>query len=432
MIIENLVLSRNKHERRLRFLKKRKFFDTNTILDLQDKMFEDDFCISSISLQEMENIKTSGRKDEETKYKARKALHLLDENKDKYEVVIYTTAMENYIVEKQLEITPDTKIIASCAFSRGLLPQDTDFVFVTNDIACKMIASKIFGLEVESVGENKLDEYKGFVEKSLSEEDMAYFYEHLQENVFGLLINQYLILKDRKDETVDAYRWSGTQHEPLFKRNIQSLYFDKLKSKDIYQSCAIDSLMNCTITAITGKAGSGKSLLALMSAMYLIEKGKYDRIVVMFNPTKTRGASDMGFYGGDFIDKAMQNSIGQILTTKFGDRYAVDLLLSQNKLKLVSMADCRGMEISDSEILWITESQNTSIDLIKLCLSRVSSGAKVFIEGDYLSQVDSNAFDGNNNGLKRMIDVFKGHEEFGYVQLQNVWRSKIAELCELL
>ena len=136
-------------------MKKRKFFDTNAILDLQDKMFEDDFCISSISLQEMENIKTSGRKDEETKYKARKALHLLDENKDKYEVVVYTTAMENYIVEKQLEVTPDTKIIASCAFSKGLLPQDTDFVFVTNDIACKMIASKIFGLEVESVGENK-------------------------------------------------------------------------------------------------------------------------------------------------------------------------------------------------------------------------------------------------------------------------------------
>ena len=340
--------------------------------------------------------------------------------------------MEYYIVEKQLEITPDTKIIASCAFSRGLLPQDTDFVFVTNDIACKMIANKIFGLEVESVYRNKPDEYKGFVEKSLSEEEMAYFYEHNSENIFGLFINQYLILKDENDEIVDAYRWNGTQHEPLFKRNIQSLYFDKLKSKDIYQSCAIDSLMNCTITAITGKAGSGKSLLALMSAMYLIEKGKYDRIVVMFNPTKTRGASDMGFYGGDFIDKAMQNSIGQILTTKFGDRYAVDLLLSQNKLKLVSMADCRGMEISDSEILWITESQNTSIDLIKLCLSRVSSGAKVFIEGDYLSQVDSNAFDGNNNGLKRMIDVFKGHEEFGYVQLQNVWRSKIAELCELL
>jgi predicted ribonuclease YlaK len=82
--------------------------------------------------------------------------------------------------------------------------------------------------------------------------------------------------------------------------------------------------------------------------------------------------------------------------------------------------------------MWITEAQNTSVDLIKLCLSRVSSGAKVIIEGDYTSQVDSNVFEDGNNGLKRVIDKFQGHEEFGYVQLQNVWRSKIAELCELL
>ena len=380
-------------------------------------------------MHELENIKTSKNKTEDVRYKARKLSHLLDEHCNDYDVVVYNFEISDYIVGTLgLDATiPDNQIVGTAKY----ISEKEDIAFITNDICLKNIARSL-GLEVCSVENNNLGEYKGFVEKSLSEEDMAYFYEHNSENMFGLLINQYLILKDEKDEIVDAYRWNGTQHESLFKKNIQSLYFDKLKSKDIYQSCAIDSLMNCTITAITGKAGSGKSLLALMSAMYLIEKGKYDRIVVMFNPTKTRGASDMGFYGGDFIDKAMQNSIGQILTTKFGDRYAVDLLLSQNKLKLVSMADCRGMEISDSEILWITESQNTSIDLIKLCLSRVSSGAKVFIEGDYLSQVDSNSFDGNNNGLKRMIDVFKGHEEFGYVQLQNVWRSKISQLCELL
>lgn len=407
---------------------KKKFYDTNAVLKLQSKIFEDEFVLSSTTLHELEHIKTSKNKDEETKYNARRAIHLLDEKSDRYNVITFTTDVDELMHEYGVFDSPDNEIIACAKY----YSKKEDIVFVTNDICCKVIAKDIFKLDVESVGDNIDDNYKGFVEKSLSEEDMAYFYEHNSENMFGLLINQYLILKDEKDEIVDAYRWNGTQHESLFKKNIQSLYFDKLKSKDIYQSCAIDSLMNCTITAITGKAGSGKSLLALMSAMYLIEKGKYDRIVVMFNPTKTRGASDMGFYSGDFIDKAMQNSIGQILTTKFGDRYAVDLLLSQNKLKLVSMADCRGMEISDSEILWITESQNTSIDLIKLCLSRVSSGAKVFIEGDYLSQVDSNAFDGNNNGLKRMIDVFKGHEEFGYVQLQNVWRSKISQLCELL
>ena len=152
----------------------------------------------------------------------------------------------------------------------------------------------------------------------------------------------------------------------------------------------------------------------------------------MFNPSKARGTSDLGAYKGSFIDKAMQNSIGNILNTKFGDRYIVDSLLQKEKLKLVSMADCRGMEIKDSEILWITEAENTTVDLIRLCLSRASSGAKIIIEGDYEYQTDSYLFDGNNNGLRRVIHKLKGHEEFGCVQLQNVWRSKIAELCELL
>ena len=86
----------------------------------------------------------------------------------------------------------------------------------------------------------------------------------------------------------------------------------------------------------------------------------------------------------------------------------------------------------DNEILWITEAQNTSVDLIKLCLSRMSSGAKAIIEGDYDSQLDNKAFEGSNNGLRRIITAFKGQKEFGYVQLQNVWRSRIAQLCELL
>lgn len=190
--------------------------------------------------------------------------------------------------------------------------------------------------------------------------------------------------------------------------------------------------MNNTITAISAPAGAGKSLISLMCAMNLIESGKYDHLVILHNPTKTRGSADMGFYSGDAIEKGLQNSLGQMLTTKFGDRFGVDLLIQQGKLKIVSLADCRGMEIRDNEILYMTETQNTTVDLIKLALSRVSSGAKVIIEGDWNTQVDSYLFEGDNNGLKRVVKAFHGHDEFGYVQLQNVWRSKIAELCELL
>ena len=92
------------------------------------------------------------------------------------------------------------------------------------------------------------------------------------------------------------------------------------------------------------------------------------------------------------------------------------------------MSDCRGMEILDTEILWITEAENTTIDLMKICLSRVSSGAKVFIEGDF-DQTDNKLFD-CNNGMMRAIEVLAGEKEFGYVQLQNVWRSRIAELTD--
>ena len=152
----------------------------------------------------------------------------------------------------------------------------------------------------------------------------------------------------------------------------------------------------------------------------------------MFNPTKARGASDMGYYSGDATEKALQNSIGSILTTKFGDRFAVDLLLQQDRIRLVSMADVRGMEVRDNEILYITECQNTSVELLKLCLSRASSECKIVIEGDYNSQVDSYLFDGNSNGMKRAIDVLKGEEEFGYVCLPNVWRSRIASLVDKL
>jgi len=106
--------------------------------------------------------------------------------------------------------------------------------------------------------------------------------------------------------------------------------------------------------------------------------------------------------------------------------------LQQDKIRLVSMADVRGMEVRDNEILYISEAQNTSIELLKLCLSRASSGCKIVIEGDYDSQVDSYLFEGNSNGFKRAIDVLQGESEFGYVHLPNVWRSKIAMLVDKL
>ena len=386
-----------------------------------------------MTLQELEEIKISSRKDDEVKYKARKALHLLDENSDKYDVVVYTIAMENYINEKQVEISPDTKIIACCAFSQGLLPKGEKFVFVTNDIACKMIASKIFGLEVESVGEKELDEYKGFVEKSLSEDEMAYFYEHLQENIYGLLENEYLILKDSNNHVVDTLVWREGMYQNIKFPNIKSDYFGAVKplNGDIYQQMALNSFSNNQITMIKGSAGTGKSYLAIGYMMWLLEKHKIDKIVIFANPTPTMNSAKIGFLPGTQLDKLVDSSIGNMLAGKLGDKFMIEQLVSRNKLSILPMCDIRGFDTSGLNCaVYITEAQNLDISLMKLALQRIGEDSICIVDGDYNAQVDLNQYAGNNNGMRRMSEVFRGHDFYGEIELQNIYRSKIAAVAD--
>lgn len=415
------------------------FFDTNALLELQGAAFQTHFTISSETLKEIEAIKTSGKKDEETKYRARQIGHLLDEHIGEFDVMFTTMQTLDVLTNMGLEATADN-IIAANAYIKSL---NCDVCFVTNDINLKLVARNIFKLN-NVVGSDVIATtfnpatYTGFVSVTANNDDeLADIYDRLSTDDFGCVENQYLIInftKDGKDD-YDAYRRVGEQFEKVCKVTIKSTMFgDKIVAKDSYQACAINSILNNTMTAITGFPGSGKSLISLVTAFSLIEKGKYDRIVILFNPAKALGGAiaDMGFYAGSATDKAMSNAIGNMLISKLGDRFAVDMLLTQDKIRLVSMADVRGMEIRDNEILYITEAQNTNIEAIKLCLSRCSAGCKIIIEGDYKTQVDSWACAGKNNGLRRVIEALKGDADFGYVDLPNVWRSKIAQLVSKL
>lgn len=400
----------------------KRLFDTNAILT--DCSNLTDVVLSSKTLEELENIKTSSYKDNDIKYRARVAVRAIKEQNP--EIIIVTQEDYDNLAEKRLEITNDNLIIASA----WRYSKENNAVFVTNDILCELIAKNYFQLEVENFNINNIDVYKGFKVVSPTDEELAQIYaKDNAENIFGCLVNEYVIINDDEGNFCDVLKWTGEKYSNIFNKTLNTMAFgSKLKAKDIYQRMAIDSLVSNTMTCISGKAGSGKSLLSLLACMYLIENGKYDRLVVLFNPCQVRGATNMGFYTGSVIEKAMQSNIGNILVTKFGDRFAIDNYIAQGKIKLVPMSDCRGMEILDNEILWITEAENTTIDLMKICLSRVSSGAKVFIEGDF-DQTDNKLFD-CNNGMMRAIEVLSGEKEFGYVQLQNVWRSKIAELTD--
>ena len=409
------------------------FLDTNALLNLQDTAFQEHFIISQKTLEEIEHIKTSSAKDADIKFKGRVLSRLLDKYDGSYTVVPYSADIDNILDRFYLQGTPDNIILATAYLYSSTHPT----VVCTDDLNCRFISRNIFHLPTKSIDDLNLtktiEEYKGYKEVFLSDDEMSYFYCHISDNTYDCLINEYLIIHNTAGDIVDYQKWTGTEYKKVCPHTIKSTIFgDKIKPKDAYQTLAIDSILNHTMTAITGNAGSGKSLISLMTMMNLIESGKYDRIIIMFNPSKAKGASDMGFYTGNATEKALQNSIGSMLTTKFGDRFAVEMLLQQDKIRLVSMADVRGMEVRDNEILYISEAQNSSVELLKLCLSRASAGCKIVIEGDYHSQVDSYLFEGQTNGLRRVKDVLKGESEFGYVHLPNIWRSKIATLVDKL
>jgi len=405
-------------------LSKKIVIDTSALMNdenLLDKIVDIyDIIINIVVVCELDHLKTNI--DFYTSHKAKKAIRQIEKYKNiiNFDLKrVVAEGLKNSEVDNNYNFNDDI-IVSTAYFHEAYL--------ITKDLNLKIKAESL-GVKCISIIEPT--PYKGFKEITLTDEELADFYSNLTINTYNCLQNEYLITKDKEGNIIDKQKWDGEKYTTVYNKNIKTLAFgDKIKAKDVYQQLAIDSLMTNTITVLSGHAGSGKSLLSLMAAMYLIETGKYDRLVILTNPTKTKGSAEIGFYKGDALDKLMQNSIGNILTTKFGDRGSVDLMILQEKIKIVAMSDIRGMEVRDNEILYITECQNTSKELLKLCLSRASQNCKIILEGDYDSQVDSYIFEGNNNGIKRAIEVLKGEDIFGFVELQNIWRSKIATIVE--
>lgn len=409
------------------------FFDTCSLLNAQEKAFEldDKFYISSITLKELEGIKTSGTKDEETKYHARKILNLLDENEDKFEVVLYKESYFLAIADYDFEKIPDTKIIASAYH----LKQDgVDVTFVTHDKACREIAAAL-GLSVKRPSLER-DNYQGFKEVTLDDTQLAEFYEKIKQsnlNLFNLLDNEYLLIKDSSDKIIDKYKWSNEEYIPVPYYKFESRMFGKTVAKngDPYQQIAMDALSTSKITLLKGHAGTGKSYLSFAYMLSQLERGKIDRIIVFTNTVAAKGAAKLGFYPGDKNDKLLDSQIGNFLVSKLGDRIAVERMIDDGVLVLLPMSDIRGYDTSGiPSAVYITEAQNLDIDLMKLALQRIGEDSVCILDGDEDTQVDMSMYAGENNGMRRVSKVFRGEDIYAEVELQNIYRSRIAELAE--
>jgi PhoH-like ATPase len=187
---------------------------------------------------------------------------------------------------------------------------------------------------------------------------------------------------------------------------------------------------------ITGKAGTGKTLLALASA--LKQADLYQQILLA-RPIVALANKDLGFLPGDEKQKIapyMQplfdnlNVIKAQFPANGSDAHRIDEWQKNNRLVIEALAFIRGRSLSETFCI-IDEAQNLTPHEVKTIITRAGEGTKMVFTGD-LQQIDSPYLDAQSNGLAYMIDKMKGQEIFAHINLVKGERSLLAELASNL
>jgi predicted ribonuclease YlaK len=206
------------------------------------------------------------------------------------------------------EINNDLKILATALYCTRTY-SNQDFIFVTNDLAQKAIAKIFFANDQIRSVEVKNDNYTGYLDLVIPEDELTEIYQDLSNNRYNLNTNQYLILRNSDGDIIDKLCWTGEVLRPVKYYNFTSSYFGDVKPKsgDAYQALLMDSLVNNQITLVKGPAGSGKTYLSLAYLLHLLYKHKIDKIIIFCNTVATKGSAKLGYYPGSRDEKLLDS-----------------------------------------------------------------------------------------------------------------------------
>lgn len=403
--------------------------DTNILVDDIESLQEYKIVLLSHTLRELEKHKSSH--NEELKYKARQATRYIKEHIDQF--YFDTKDYDGSKLGKDYDNSyQDNNILYACV--------DNQYSLITNDVLLGYKA-KGFDIEVININNEIKDEYKGYIEIFTTEKELKSLVNTFDSNPFNLYINEYLIVKDieTKDKPsdehkiLDVFKFDGNFYNRVLVKGFTTNAFGKFSPMDVYQKCALDSLEENNLTMIKGKAGSGKSLLALNYAFKKIEKGKRDKLIIFANPVASKNSAKLGFYPGTRDEKLIDSSVGSTLASKFGDKTELERLIQNGIVMLLPFSDIRGFDTTGmNAICYILEAQNLDVELAKLAIQRVGNDCEMIIDGDYNSQVDNYAYEGANNGMRRVSEIFRGEDYYGEVELPIIYRSKMAKRADLM
>lgn len=190
---------------------------------------------------------------------------------------------------------------------------------------------------------------------------------------------------------------------------------DMLKRRDI------------PIKLITGRFGSGKSLLCIVAALEAVQKGEFDKIIFVRNNVQVKDTDQLGALPGDELSKMLPYVMP--MCDHCGGIDGIKYLLEEGKLEVIPLGFLRGRSIKHS-ILYSMESENLTKQHIQLIMGRIDEGSELWMDGDF-KQRDRISFE-KSQGIEAMIERLSGNPLFGYINLIKSERSEVAALADLL
>ncbi len=247
------------------------------------------------------------------------------------------------------------------------------------------------------------------------------------------IFNEYFVLRNDKKSVLATY-------DPFSQklRRIDKNPAFGIQPRNAEQTFALDALTNTNIQLVTvsGKAGTGKTLLALAAALH---RKKHYRQIFLARPVVPLSNKDIGFLPGDIqskLDPYMQPLFDNlsVIKTHFGKsestRETVNKLLEENKLLISALAYIRGRSLVNIYFI-VDEAQNLTPHEVKTIITRAGENTKIVLTGD-IFQIDHPYLNTQSNGLSYLIEKMQGQKIYAHVNLEKGERSELSELASNL
>jgi len=335
----------------------------------------------------------------------------------------------------------DNKIIL-CALS--LMQKGNDVFFVSKDINARIKAA-VLGIKAVDYEKNKVSMehlYDGVVESTIDDEKLTDFQMsgRLAWDEKPLFPHQFVLFRQEKEGNKTLHIGRYIEEDGLL-RYVESWQEPVMgvKPLNVKQRMAFDLLLDDSIPLVTlvGKAGTGKTLLAMAAALKKTLDGKQYARVLVSRPIIPMG-QDLGYLPGQkqakmshWMQPVFDNLDYIIDSARQQNLKSIDQLLNNKVIEIEAITYIRGRSLPRQYII-IDEAQNLTPHEVKTIVSRAGDGSKVVLTGDPY-QIDSPYLDAESNGLTYLVEAFKGLGLAGHISLAKSERSPLAEMAaELL